>query len=245
MDASGADPEHTPRSASAGSLLHRAARAERRRSLAWLLAGAVTVAGTYAVGVADVAPIFAGVMGACFVIWSLRQVLGVVLAHRDLAKAATPPRRAHVVLLNDPNPRAVRPLLAVWPSPPPVGARLPKPECVWRCDDELDELRTGVGSVVVHEAWLDTGPRSWSKPRWVVADAGIALPHRRSLLARWYVSMSLRRERPDEPQPLTIDYAHVVAQGGEELPLDGSLLRSVAGRIAFLAALTALVLVLS
>ena len=245
MEAFGSDPEYTPRRAPAGSLLHRAARAERRRSLAWLIAGAVTVAGAYALGVADEAPIFAGFMGACFFLWSLRQAIGIVIAHRDLARAGTPPRRAYIVLLDDPNPRAVRPLLAVWPSPPPAGARLPEPESVWRCDDELIELETSVGSVVVHEAWLDTGPRSWSKPRWVVADAGIAVPHRRALLGRWYVHASLRRERPDEPQPLTVDHAHVVAQTGEELPLGGSLPASIAGRIAILAALTALVLVVS
>ena len=34
----------------------------------------------------------------------------------------------------------------------------------------------GVAVVVVHEAWVDTGPRRWSKPRWVAADAGLAVP---------------------------------------------------------------------
>ena len=229
---------------SVASLLHRAVRAERRRLGAWLVAGAVTAAGALALASAAGA-LVAGLMGLAFAVWSARQVVALHVARRDFRSADTPPRRAYVVLLNDPNPKALRPLLAVWEQPPPPRERLPKPQSVWRCDDELDELKSSQGSVVVHEAWLDTGPRSWSKPRWVCADAGIAVPHRRALLGRGYVSMVLRSARPGEARRLTLGDPHGVPQTAEELPLGGSLLRSVAGRIVFLAGFTAVVLALA
>ena len=97
----------------------------------------------------------------------------------------------------------------------------------------------------MHEAWVDTGSRSWSKPRWVRADAGLAVPHRRSLFGRWYVSTTLRRDRPGEPHPLTLADPHAGAAGvaGEELELDGSLLGSTAGRVVFLAVVAVIVVV--
>jgi hypothetical protein len=232
------------RGPSIASLLHRAARAERRRAGAWLLAGVVTAAGALALGSAAGA-LLAGLMGSALALWSARQVIGVHLARRDFRSADTPPRRAYVVLLHDPNPKAVRPLLAVWPERPAEGRRLPKPQSVWRCDDELDDLKSSQGSVVVHEAWLDTGPRSWSKPRWVCADAGIAVPHRRALLGRWYVSVLVRSDRPGEGRRLTLDDPHAVPEIGDELPIEGSLLRSVVGRIVFLTVFTAVAIALA
>lgn len=114
---------------SVDSLLRRAARAERRRLLAWVLAGVLVAAGTFALASETTA--------------------GIVLV---LAAA-----------------------LAIWDERPAPGERLPKPDSVWRCDDELDELPSVAGSAEVHEAWVDTGPRSRSKPRWVLADAGLAV----------------------------------------------------------------------
>jgi hypothetical protein len=229
---------------SVASLLHRAVRAERRRVGAWLLAGAVTAAGALALASAAGA-LLAGLMGLGLAAWSARQVVALHLARRDFQSADTPPRRAYVMLLHDPNPKAFRPLLAVWERPPAPRERLPKPQSVWRCDDELTELACSQASVVVHEAWLDTGPRSWSKPRWACADAGIVVPHRRALLGRWYVSMLVRSSRPGDVRRLTLGDPHAVPQTAEELPLDGSLLRSVAGRIVLLAGFTAVVLALA
>jgi hypothetical protein len=206
--------------------------------VAWLLAGALTAAGALALGSAEGA-VVAGGSGLAFALWSGRQVVGLHLARRDFLRADTPPRRAYVLLLHDPNPRAFRPLLAVWSERPPGGTRLPKPEQVWRCDDEVDQLESFQGDPVVHEAWVDTGPRFWSKPRWVRADAGIALPHRRALLGRWYVSLVLRSARSEEARRLTLDDPHAVPDIAEELPLEGRLLRSVAGRGVLLAALVA------
>jgi hypothetical protein len=140
-------------------LLRRAARAERRRVVAWLLAGVPVAAAAAALGSGSTAAVLA-VIAAALSLWSVRQVTGIAIARRDFEAASTPPRRAFVVLLHDPNPRAVRPLLAVWDERPSPGERLPKPRSVWRCDDELLELESTVGDVEVHEVWLDTGGRS-------------------------------------------------------------------------------------
>ena len=99
--------------ASVDRLLHRALRAERRRVLAWILAGALVTAATGVVSSPPIA-IAIGAVAALLGLWSVRQTAGLMLARRDFKRASTPPRRAHVVLLDDPNPRAVRPLLAIW-----------------------------------------------------------------------------------------------------------------------------------
>lgn len=75
-----------------------------------------------------------------------------------------------------------------------------------RCDDELDDLECWPDKVVVHEAWVDTGPRRTSKPRWVVADAGVVVPHRRSyVLTRWYIRALTKRSKVSGPVPLTVE----------------------------------------
>ena len=232
--------------ASVDRLLHRATRAERRRVLAWILAGAAVAAGTGVVSSPPIA-IVIGAVAALAGLWSIRQTAGLMLARHDFKRASTPPRRAYVALLHDPNPRAVRPLLAIWPDRPAAGERLPTAESVWRCDDELLELESMPGDVEVHEAWVDTGPRSWSKPRWVRADAGIAVPHRRSLFGRWYVGRIARRDRPRDPAPLTLENPHAAVPGvtgDEPLELGGSLAASTAGRLAFLAVVAAVIVLI-
>jgi len=221
-------------------LLQRALRAELRRVLARVLSGALVTAVTAAVS--SPTAIAVGLVAALFALWSVRQAAGLVLARRDFHRADTPPRRAYVVLLHDPNPRAVRPLLAIWPDRPPPGERLPKPESVWRCNDELLELESVQEHVEVHEAWVDTGPRSWSKPRWVRADGGIAVPHRRSMFGRWYFGRIARRDHARDPVPLTVDDPRTAfsgVAGDEPLELGGSLAASTGGRVAGLAVLAA------
>jgi hypothetical protein len=73
----------------------------------------------------------------------------------------------------------------------------------------------------------------------------LAVPHRRSLFGRWYVSTTLRRDRPEEPHPLTVADPHAPPAGvaAEGLELDGSLLGSTAGRVVFLAVVAVLVVV--
>ena len=137
----------------------------------------------------------------------------------------------------------IRPLLGIWSEPPVVrGGRVPTPERVYRCDEELDALQCFQGSVVVHEAWVDTGSRPASKPRWVAADAGIALPHRRAVFGRWYMASLIGGERPDAPAPLTLRPPHAdterVVEAGTER---GGFLAAVASRLAALAALGLLV----
>jgi hypothetical protein len=44
-------------------------------------------------------------------------------------------------MLNDVNPRAIRALLGIWSTKPAGGQRLSKPDCVFRCDDELEDLK--------------------------------------------------------------------------------------------------------
>ena len=99
----------------------------------------------------------------------------------------------------------IRPLLGVWTEEPVVrGSVFPRPDVVFRCDDDLDDLLSHQGDVAVHEAWVDTSGRGIRGARWVAADAGVALPHRRALLGRWFFSSLTRAERPGvaEPAPL-------------------------------------------
>lgn len=201
--------------------LVRARRREWWREFYWLTA-VVLVAVTARVLIAEtVATSVVVAFGGFMMMWSLRLIWGVTAALRDVRKAATPPRRAYVVALHDINPRAIRPLLGLWSSRPAAGQRLPKADRVYRCDDELDDLMSLQGDVRVHEAWVDTGRRPSSKPRWVAADDGIAVVHRRALFGRWYLSMLTRRDRPGPPTPLTI-----VAEAPPTPPtLDGARLK--------------------
>ena len=212
--------------------------------MAWVIAGVLVTAGAFALA-SEITGGVVLVLAAALALWSVRQAAGLALARRDFRNATSPPRRAYVVLMHDPNPRAVRPLLAIWDERPAPGERLPEPDSVWRCDDELDALESFPGSAEVHEAWVDTGSRSWSKPRWARADAGLAVPHRRSLFGRWYVSTTLRRDRPEGPHPLTLADPHAAPAGmaAEELELGGSLLGSTAGRVVFLAVVAVLIVV--
>jgi hypothetical protein len=197
-------PTPATRAAPVRRVLRDTVATERRRALAWLLAGVLVTLACVALGVPEAAVGGLVLVTGLAVVWVLRRLWGVWLALRDFTTAATAPRRAYVVLLHDPAPRMMRPLLGIWSEPPVVRhGRMPGPERVYRCDDEHDDLECFQGDVVVHEAWVDTGPRPTSKPRWVAADAGIALPHRRAVLGRWYVSNLIRADRPDRARPLT------------------------------------------
>jgi len=191
--------------AQVGRALRETLAAESRRSLAWLIAAAVAMGACLVVAAPASVSFIVVSVGALAVVWVLRRRWAAWLALQDFMKAATPPRRAFVVLLHDPAPRMIRPLLGVWSEPPAVrGGRMPTPERVYRCDEELDALQCYQGNVVVHEAWVDTGPRPSSKPRWVDADAGVALPHRRAVFGRWYLASLIGGERPEAPARLTL-----------------------------------------
>jgi hypothetical protein len=228
----------TTSQASVDQALRHTVAIERQRCLAWLIAGSVATTACVLLDASAAATLVVVITGALTLTWVTRRYLAAWLAFRDFAKAAIPPRRAFVILLLDPAPKMIRPLLGVWSEPPvPRGGRLPKPHRVYRCDDERTALVCHQGSVVVHEAWVDTGPRPGSKPRWVAADAGIALPHRRSLFGRWYLSSLISGERPDPPQPLTLPPPHTEPQVITEDPDVGSLTAASAVRLAGLTAL--------
>ncbi len=200
-----------------GAVLDTAWRAVWQRWLAWLVAGAA-VAGAAAL-LTDSGPAVFMVLflTGAILLWVGRAAWSVGLARRDFRAARTPPERAWVVLLHDPTPRMIRPLLGVWTEEPVVRASVyPQPDVVFRCDDDLDDLLSHQGEVAVHEAWVDTSGRGIRGARWVAADAGVALPHRRAFLGRWFFSSLTRAERPGAPSPLRS------ARPGPDVPRDAS-----------------------
>lgn len=217
-------------------LLRRRRAQERRHLFAWVVAAVPLLA----IGAVLHAPVpyalaVGGIAGGA-VLWVGRRLVGGWLAERDFHRAATPPRRAFVVLLSDPAPKTVRPLLAVWAERPVArNGAFPKPDHVYRADEEVDALLSHQGSVELHEAWVDTGSHSWSKPRWVAANDGIALPHRRAFLGRLYVSMLLRAERPDRPERLDIREPHPSREVDRSTPQLPGLGRAIGWRFAVLA----------
>ena len=210
-----------------------------RNWLAWLVAGLIVLMGCVLLHAPEAATFGVVFMGGCALLWLPRRMVGAWLAKRDFERAATEPRRAYVVLLHDPTPQMMRPLLGVWSEEPVVAeGRFPRPERVYRCDDEVDVLECYPGSVVVHEAWVDTGKRAGSKPRWVAADSGVALPHRRALLGRWSMSNHIRHERPEPAIPLTMPAPGPRSEAITEVNPDlGSFPVKVAWRSAGLAAM--------
>jgi hypothetical protein len=158
-----------------------------------------------------------------------------------------------VVLLHDPSPRRSRPLLGVWSEEPvPAGGRMPRAEAVYRCDRRRDALLSEQGAVVVHEAWLDTGLRAGARPRWVAADAGIALPRRAATFGRRYLASAIGAQRPARGRPLTMpppdpttetETGTVATVISEPTPGTGPWVRLFAWRVACLA-LAAVVLAL-
>ena len=244
------DSDPMPRGAAprVGRVLRAELAEERGRWLAWAAAALVAVLGCVAAGESDVAS-GVGFVAAVVLLWVGRRLLGVWRALRDYEKSETEPRRAYVALLNDPNARVTRPLLGVWSEEPLLQGRLPRAEAVFRCDEERSALMSPPGRVVVHEAWVDTGKRSRARPRWVVADAGLALPHRGAALGRWYLASLIGSERPARARPLTVQSPHPdtepSASVGETLisekpPLLGPWARQFAWRLAGLLALALL-----
>ena len=165
---------------------------------AWVVAtGAVSLVCAIATDGRGAGLLGALVVGGFFTLWAGRRAVGVLLAVRSFERPAGPPRQAWVVLLHDPNPRVTRPLLGVWDEEPRATyGRLPKADRVYRADEDRDDLLSYQGACVVHEAWVPTGRRSWSRPRWIAADGGLALPQRRALLGRWYLASVISTQRP-------------------------------------------------
>jgi hypothetical protein len=228
-----------------GATLREALAEDRERCLAWEAATAVVLVGVAGLGGSRALLLTIALTGLAALVWVSRRLFVGWLALRDFETAATQPRRAFVALLDDPNPRMTRPLLCIWREEPlPAEGRLPRAEVVYRCDEKRDALISVRGGAVVHEAWLDSGPRARSRPRWVAADAGIALPLRRSFLGDWYVASAIDAERPGRARPLTMRAPDPTTENAtgtiatvisEETPSSGHWFRLFAWRLAALA----------
>jgi hypothetical protein len=228
-----------------GATLREALAEDRERCLAWAAATAVVLVGVAGLGGSRALLLTIVLTGLAALVSVSRRLFGGWLALRDFETAATEPRRAFVALLDDPNPRMTRPLLCIWSEEPlPAQGRLPRAEVVYRCDEKRDALISVRGGAVVHEAWLDSGPRARSRPRWVAADAGIALPQRRSFLGDWYVASAIDAERPGRARPLTMRAPDPTTENAtgtiatvisEETPGSGHWFRLFAWRLAALA----------
>lgn len=146
--------------------------------------------------------IFYWFMLGVFIVFAVRRAVGLWIARQDLRRSSHPPRFGFVALIHDPTPRMWRPLLAVWRVDPTDTDRRPKPDGVYRADDETDEHLQSWQEVTVREAWIDGGRFSFSKPRWVGVEEGIVIPHRRSLFGRRYFHLITRRWKRGGPVPL-------------------------------------------
>lgn len=226
-----------------GSALEAARVGSRRRWLGWVLATGLVATGTVLLTDSGLARFMVPATGGVFLVWSSLSLAATWRARRDFAAARTSPERAWVVLLSDPAPRMVRPLLGVWRESPLVrGGALPAPDLVFRCDEDLDDLLSHQGSAVVHEAWVDTSSRGMRGARWVAADGGIAVPHHRGLLfGCWYFHAVTRAERPEPPvplrSPLPLPLGVPSTSDGPTAPGPGAVLRAVGWRAALLGAL--------
>ena len=147
-------------------------------------------------GIPVVMPLF---LVGTFVVFAVRRLWGLVVAAWDVRNGGDEPRLGYAAVIDDPAPKAYRPLVAVWWDPPSRAPRLAKPDAVYRADGETSEdLESEPTDVVVRRAWIDTGPWAGSKPRWIGFEDGVAVPHRRAVFGRGYVHVVTKRsERGD------------------------------------------------
>jgi hypothetical protein len=237
LSAPAAAPARTGPAAPVGTVLRLEVYRARRRLVSAVLS---TLFVTAAVAVGWRSPVGTGMtafVGVVLAAFEVRGLWGRQLSLRAYESGRERPLVGWVALLSDPNPRAVRPLLAVWDEEPVAGpGRFPKPDRVYRADDDADDLLSVQGSMSVHRAWLAPSRGRWSTPRWVAADAGVAIPHRPALLGRWYFGSISRAERA-EPRPLTVGEPNPMAEVGDPPPpWSWPTFGSLAGRTAFLAA---------
>lgn len=138
-----------------------------------------------------------------FLLFALRRLWGLAVAFWDVSHGDDAPRAGYAAVIDDPAPKAWRPLLAVWSSDPTGGERLARPDAVYRADHATSEdLECAVAEVVVRRAWIDSGFWGGAKPRWVGFEDGTAVPHRRSLFGSWYVHRITRRSAVPPVVPL-------------------------------------------
>jgi hypothetical protein len=235
-----------------GPVLREKLTEDRDRALAWAVATVAVLVVLLAAGHSGPELLLVLVLGLVAIAWVVRRMVGVWITASDFDSAAHVPRRAYVVLLPDRNPRLRRPLLGVWTTDPrPEDGRLPAAEAVYRCDARRVALISSPGTTVVHEAWLDAGLRDQAMPRWVAADAGVALPRRPAFLGRWYLSSLIATDRPARPRALTMPAPNATTESetgivttviSEESRGSGRWTRLFLGRLGGLALLAGLLL---
>lgn len=178
------------RAAAALVVVRRARGVAVRRTTSWVLAGGVVTCAGLVLEVPVTVAGVAGVLGVVLACLGLRSWWHLRVAERRLAAREPEVERVWVALRDNPAPHGVRPLLLVWQERPRAGGR---PDRVLLADEDLDALLEPGPDVAVHEALLDA---RW-RPRFVVADAGVAFPNRRSVLygPRWAAGVGLGRAR--------------------------------------------------
>ena len=192
-----------------GPVLREALAESTGRLLAWAAATTVTVVGCATLGTPDSVVQKTVFVGVCILLWVAVQTAALWVAEREFERAATVPKRRYVVLVKDPSPHSNRPMLGMWTTEPaPQDGRLPRAEAVYLCDGERRALISSPGALVVHEAWVALGSRALSTPRWVAADAGVALPTRRAFLGWRSLGSVIEAERPARARPLTMRAPH-------------------------------------
>lgn len=173
-----------------GQVLHDAVAVRQRRWIAWLVAAVVSIPAAAALGAWPEAIEAMAVFALFAALVALLRVWPVARSRRRFARGDAPPRRAFVAVPFDAYPR-LRPMLAIWSQQPVLtDGRIPRPERGYRIDPRHDALVCGQGDLEVHEAWVDTSSR---RPRWVLADAGVAVPRRRAAAGRFYLLDSVVR----------------------------------------------------
>ena len=151
-------------------------------------------------GVAGSAIVIVALLLLSSAAFSVRRLWGIQLAWWDLRRGNDRARLGWVALIRDPTPRTVRPLLSVWWTDPTRGERLPRPDGVYRADEETARhLKTSVADLEIRRAWIDRGRFRRSKPRWVGTEGGVIVPHRRSFLGRFFVRLLTRKSQVPEP----------------------------------------------
>jgi len=152
-------------------------------------------------GLAGVPLLFPAVLVGGFGAFALRRLWGLLVAVADARRIDDEPRLGHVAAVLP--YRQWRPLVAVWWDDPTRHDRLPTPDVAYRADDETgEELVSTQTHPSVHQAWVDTGSWWGAKPRWIGADAGVLVAHRRALLGRWQAKLLLRRGEVGQVVPL-------------------------------------------
>lgn len=134
--------------------------------------------------------------------FTARRVVGIVIARADVRETRDRPRPGYAALIDNPIPRAWRPLVLVWWDDPVASGEVAQPEFVLIADDDTGAHLMESGVTRIWEAAIDTGRFEWMKPRWIAVADGVVVPHRRALLAGALATLPLRDQRVHGPRKL-------------------------------------------